>query len=68
MKESKLIELSNKVETTGRVLNQIIGEMKMLDERVHGLYMFVQQLPEYENILETLKQKQADGQEQGDSK
>ena len=58
MKENKLVEMSNKIDTTGRVLNQIIGEMKMLDERIHGIYMFLQQLPNYEEILEHLKKKQ----------
>ena len=58
MKENKLVEMSNKIDTTGRVLNQIIGEMKMLDERIHGIYMFLQQLPNYEEILEDLKKKQ----------
>ena len=58
MKESKLVEIKNKVETTGRVLNQIIGEIKMLDDRLSGLYAFVQSLPDYEKTLEELKRKQ----------
>ena len=58
MKENKLVEMSNKVDTAGRVLNQLIGELKMLDERIHGIYMFLQQLPNYEEILEDLKKKQ----------
>jgi len=67
MKESKLVEMSNKVETAGRVLNQVIGEMKMLDERLSGLYMFIQQLPNYEEIVEQLKEKAVEGSEQGDT-
>ena len=59
MKENKLIEMANKVETVGQVLNQIIQEMKILDERVHGMYMFIQQLPNYEEIVEQLKEKAA---------
>ena len=58
MKESRLIQLEKNVETAGRVLNQVVGEMKMLDERIHGIYMFLQQLPNYEEILEELKNKQ----------
>ena len=59
MKENKLIEMANKIETVGQVLNQIIQEMKILDERVHGMYMFIQQLPNYEEIVEQLKEKAA---------
>ena len=58
MKESTLIEIQRNVETAGRVMNQIVGEMKMLDERIHGIYMFLQQLPNYEEILEDLKKQQ----------
>ena len=58
MKESRLIQLEKNVETAGRVLNQVVGEMKMLDERIHGIYMFLQQLPNYDKILEELKNKQ----------
>lgn len=64
MKEHKLIEMSNKVETAGKVLNQIIGEMKMLDERLSGLYMFIQKLPNYDEVLEQLKKEaEENGQE-----
>ena len=63
MKESKLVEIKNKVETTGRVLNQIIGEIKMLDDRLSGLYAFVQSLPDYEKTLEKLKKKQDEAKE-----
>ena len=71
MKESVILEMKNKVDTLGRVANQLIGEIKMLDERVGGIYMFLQQLPNYEEILTTLKERQkeqADEQREQDSK
>ena len=55
MKEQNLIEMSNKIDTAGKVLNQMIGELKMMDERLHGLTLFIQKLPNYEEILEQLK-------------
>ena len=55
MKEQNLIEMSNKIDTAGKVLNQMIGELKMMDERLHGLTLFIQKLPNYEEILQELK-------------
>ena len=55
MKENKLVEMSNKIDTAGKVLNQMIGELKMMDERLHGLTLFIQKLPNYEEILQELK-------------
>lgn len=57
MKEQNLIEMSNKIDTAGKVLNQMIGELKMMDERLHGLTLFIQKLPNYEEILEQLKEE-----------
>ena len=57
MKEQNLIEMSNKIDTAGKVLNQMIGELKMMDERLHGLTLFIQKLPNYEEILQQLKEE-----------
>ncbi len=38
-------------------LEQIILEMRMLDERISGVYAFIQQLPNYDEIVEQLKEK-----------
>ena len=65
MKEQNLIEMSNKIDTAGKVLNQMIGELKMMDERLHGLTLFIQKLPNYEEILEQLKEELKENTEVG---
>ena len=67
MKEQTLIEMSNKIETAGKVMNQMIGELRMMDERLHGLTMFIQKLPNYEEILQELKDELAKNKEEDSS-
>lgn len=50
-------ELAGKVSQLKAVSEQIIMEMRMLDERISGLYAFIQQLPNYDEIVEQLKEK-----------
>lgn len=50
-------ELAGKVAQLKAVSEQIIMEMRMLDERISGLYAFIQQLPNYDEIVEQLKEK-----------
>ena len=50
-------ELAGKVSQLKAVLEQIIMEMRMLDERISGLYAFIQQLPNYDEMVEQLKEK-----------
>ena len=50
-------ELAGKIGQLKAVSEQIIMEIKMLDERVSGLYAFIQQLPDYDKIVEELKEK-----------
>ena len=50
-------ELAGKVSQLKAVSEQIIMEMQMLDERIYGLYAFIQQLPNYDEIVEQLKEK-----------
>lgn len=50
-------ELAGKVGQLKAVSEQIIMEMRMLDDRISGLYAFIQQLPDYEKIVEDLKKK-----------
>ena len=59
MKEQTLVEMANKIETAGKVMNQMIGELRMMDERLHGLTLFIQKLPNYEEILQELKDELA---------
>jgi hypothetical protein len=50
-------ELAGKIIQLKTISEQIIMEMKMLDERVSGLYAFIQQLPNYDEMVEQLKEK-----------
>ena len=50
-------ELAGKIGQLKSVSEQIIMEMRMLDDRISGVYAFIQQLPDYEKIVEDLKKK-----------
>jgi len=50
-------DLAGKVGQLKAVSGQIIMEMRMLDERISGVYAFIQQLPNYDEIVEQLKEK-----------
>ena len=50
-------ELAGKIGQLKAISEQIIMEMRMLDERISGVYAFIQQLPNYEEIVEQLKEK-----------
>lgn len=50
-------ELASKVGQLKAISEQIIIEMRMLDERISGVYAFIQQLPNYDEIVEQLKEK-----------
>lgn len=50
-------ELASKVGQLKAISEQIIVEMRMLDERISGVYAFIQQLPNYDEIVEQLKEK-----------
>lgn len=50
-------ELAGKVGQLKTISEQIIMEMRMLDERISGVYAFIQQLPNYDEIVEQLKEK-----------
>ena len=50
-------ELAGKVGQLKAVSEQIIMEMRMLDERISGVYAFIQQLPNYDEIVDQLKEK-----------
>lgn len=50
-------ELAGKVGTLKAVSEQIIREMRMLDDRLSGVYAFIQHLPNYDEIVGELKKK-----------
>ena len=57
-------ELAGRVGTLKAVSEQLIKEMKILDDRVGGIYAFIQMLPDYEETVEKLKAK---AKENGDA-
>lgn len=62
-------ELAGKIGQLKAVSEQIIMEMRMLDDRISGVYAFIQQLPDYEKIVEDLKKKAEEAkQEQPEKK
>ena len=64
MKESKLIEMQNKVESQTRVMQQIINELGQTRNIVVSLLDIVKRLKEYESIVKKLQDdREADTKE-----
>ena len=55
MKENKLIEMSNKIDTMGNVLNRIIQELNTLKDISVGTTELVKLMPCYKKALKELK-------------
>tara|TARA_R100001460_G_scaffold86185_1_gene127623 strand:- start:12 stop:215 length:204 start_codon:yes stop_codon:yes gene_type:complete len=55
MKESKLIEMQNKVESQTRVMQEIINELAQTRNVVVSLLEIVKSLKEYEPIIKRLQ-------------
>jgi len=60
MKESKLIEIRNKVETLGGVANQLIREVNNIKQLAIGTLETIKQMHDYEEAIEKLKEKAKD--------
>lgn len=56
-------ELAQKIGQLKVVSEQVINEIRLLDDRMSGLYAFIQQLPDYDKIVEDLKKKALESQE-----
>ncbi len=56
MKESRLIEMSNKIESIGQALNRIIQELTNLKDLSIGTMELVKNLPGYAKALKKLKE------------
>ena len=54
MKENKLIEMSNKIDTMGNALNRIIQELNTLKDISVGTTELVKLLPGYKKALKEL--------------
>ena len=55
MKESVLIQMQNKIETLGRVNNQLVQEVDLLKTMVMGDHALIQKMPGFEEAMENLK-------------
>ena len=55
MKESKLIEMKNKVEAMTRVMQQLITELQFTREVAVGSLETIKKMPGYNEALEELK-------------
>ncbi len=64
MKESKLIEMRNKVETLGGVANQLIKEINNIKQLAVGTLETIKCMPDYEEAIEKLKEKAKNEQEE----
>lgn len=60
MKENKLIEMSNKIESLTRVTQQIINKITQLEMLLVHITEVVKRLDEFENISAQLKQESDD--------
>jgi proteasome assembly chaperone (PAC2) family protein len=64
MKESKLIQMQNKIESQTRVLQQVINELGQTRNIVISLLEVVKRLKEYEPIIKQLQdEREADNKE-----
>ena len=57
MKESKLIEMQNKLETLGAAVTRLVNEVTNLKDLSIGTMGLVKKLPDYEKALEELKEQ-----------
>ena len=68
MKESKLLEMQNKVASMSNVMQQLINELMNLRELSVGTYETVKLLPGYDKAIEELKSNLAKKQEENKEK
>jgi predicted ATP-grasp superfamily ATP-dependent carboligase len=57
MKESKLIEMQNRVEALGGAVTRLINEVNNLKDLSIGTMELVKKLPDYDKALEDLKEQ-----------
>jgi len=57
MKESKLIEMQNRVEALGGAVTRLINEVNNLKDLSIGTMELVKKLPDYDKALEELKEQ-----------
>ncbi len=57
MKESKLIEMKNKVDALTRIVQQLITEIQFTKEVAVGTLETIKKMPDYDEALEQLKKE-----------
>ena len=57
MKESKLIEMQNRLETLGAAVTRLVNEVTNLKDLSIGTMELVKKLPDYDKALEKLKEQ-----------
>ena len=60
MKESKLIEMQNKVKAMTNIIQQLINEVTHLRELSIGTLETIKLMPEYEDAIKALKKQMED--------
>ena len=57
MKEQKLLEMKNKIETLGMINQKVIGELNQLTTIALGTLEAIKHMPGYDEAIEKLKEK-----------
>ena len=57
MKEQKLIEIKNKVETLAKVTNKLIQEINNIKQLALGTLETIKKMPDYEDAIKELRAK-----------
>ena len=60
MKESKLIEMKNKIETLGSVVQTLVLELDRVKTLSFGNSKVIKSMPDYEEAIEKLKKEAAE--------
>ena len=60
MKESKLIEMKNKIETLGSVVQTLMVELDHIKTLSFGNSKVIKAMPDYEEAIEKLKKEAAE--------
>ena len=66
MKESKLIEMKNKLEALTRVTQQLITELQFTRELAVGTLETIKLMPDYQEAIEALEKEMKEKQEEKD--
>jgi hypothetical protein len=57
MKESKLIEMQNKIETLSRIAQFVLGEIENTKTMAVGTYQVMKEMPGYEEAMKIVTEK-----------